>query len=956
MNVLIVAKTHMGGGACIGAITDRGESVRLLAADEDSNERFNLEYRVGDVWEIISWERPSEISPPHVEDLIVQQKRLLRRSDRLLEAIHRFMPPREGGVDALYDGLVRRSESGRAYIDPEAVPGFSTQFWRPDQPLTFSTSATGRFRYTYHNALGDWRLAYVGFENPLDMIPTGTLLRVSLARWWTPREHPEMQQRCYVQISGWYEDVKADQSNIESTPSIPRRCSPIDADLLGLLQRYFGFHEFRPLQQEIIETVLARQDALVVMATGSGKSLCYQLPAAVFPGLTVVVSPLISLMQDQVAHLRHYGIPAGALHSQLPLADYSRTVQAAQHGGLRLLYLAPETLLRPHIINLLRAGNVDCLVIDEAHCISDWGHDFRPEYRDLIQVRAQFPNVPCVALTATATPRVQEEIAESLRLTGGLQFVSSFDRPNLFIEVQRRRKGLKQVLDFLHNHPGQSGIIYCNTRQQVDDLVADLQAAGIDVLGYHAGMDDIIRAENQRRFRHDDARIMVATIAFGMGIDKPDVRFVLHFGMPKNLETYFQQIGRAGRDGERADCLMLYSGQDLATAEFLIQNGDGSHQYKERQLQLLRQMYGWVRQQGCRRRTLLDYFGQDDAPDRCTMCDNCQSGLAVTTGPDNLTAYARLFLDCVRLTRQMFGESHIIDVLRGSQAQKVTTRGHHRLACHGAGSSLAKATWQHLSRQFLAQGLVAHTEHQGLCLTRAGEAVLGGAEVHGVLRAARVIHEAASTQLTYDTVLFERLRTLRKQFADEQHLPAYIIFWDRTLEEMARYYPQSLPTFAAIQGVGENKAALYGEAFMQVIRDYCAEHGIGERAQPPPTPTPRSSAPSGRRGRIAQAITALYAGHSLQRIAQDIGVRPGRVVGYFAEAINSGQALKQDLVLGLSTLSAEDQRAVFDAFQDLGTGTLGPAFDALDGRVPYLELRLLRLCYQLGQSVSAPVQ
>lgn len=953
MNVLIVAKTRMGTGACIGAITETGTSVRLLAADAEVNERFNLEYEIGDVWELLDYSPPSEVIPPHIEDVIVRAKRRRRTSNKLLAAIRRFMPPTCGGLDALYSGLLQVSNSGRVYIGQDAIPKASTLFWQPDRPLRFSISSRGHFRYAYPSDEGERYLTYVGFQPPVETLPAGILLRVSLARWWQPHDHPEEEPRCYVQISGWFEDEQIDMPLTPAvTLGLPRHTTlpRVQVDAHALLRRHFGFRDFRPQQREIIETILARQDALVVMATGAGKSLCYQLPALAFEGLTLVVSPLISLMEDQVAHLHHWGIAAAALHSLLPNVEYSRVVSAAQVGALKLLYLAPETLLRPHILNLLDQINVECLVIDEAHCISEWGHDFRPEYRELIQVRRQFPHIPCVAMTATATPAVRHDIATALGIGADSFFVGAFDRPNLYITVQERGAGVQQVLDFLQAHRKQSGIIYCNTRRQVDELTTTLQAAGIDALGYHGGMDDTQRAEHQRRFTRDAVRVMVATVAFGMGIDKPDIRFVLHYNMPKNLETYFQQIGRAGRDGDPADCLMLYTRQDFVTARALIDLADRSEAYRRQQHVLLQQMVDWTLSPTCRRSRLLTYFGQDPPPTACDMCDNCRAPRPEEQ-PDNLTEVARLFLECCRDTREMFGASHLINILRGSRAQSVLRWQHDQLACYGAGRNLFKEQWQDLVTQFRQQQLVTLTQHGGLRLTDQGRAVLNGASVQGRLY---VTPRAAAAYATpaahdHDEQLFARLRELRRQLAEVERIPPYMIFGDRSLQEMATYYPQSETTFAAIYGVGEFKMAHYAAQFIEVIQAHCAEHGLAERPRPEQVdfPTHIPAAPGGtRKGRILYAVRQLEQGKSVHGIADELGLRLTTVVEYLERYIGTDRPLPVASLLEASSLNAAEQAEVFTQFDRLGIERLSPIFEALDGRVSYLELRLLRLCYR----------
>ena len=452
-----------------------------------------------------------------------------------------------------------------------------------------------------------------------------------------------------------------------------------------ILKRVFGFDDFRPLQANIIQSVLDRQDTVAIMPTGAGKSLCYQLPALLWSGLTVVVSPLISLMEDQVMQLRDMGVPATYLNSTLGRDGFAYTMAQIRQGEVRLLYAAPETLLRPDVLDLLNEIEVNCLTIDEAHCISSWGHDFRPEYRQLLKVRQLLPDAVCLALTATATERVREDIKKNLKMRKPAEYLASFDRENLFLEIAAKYDLMGQTLSFLDKHREQSGIIYCNTRKQVDSLTAELSARGHQALPYHAGLDDATRRRHQHQFIRDDVPIMVATVAFGMGINKPDIRFVLHVDLPQNVESYYQQIGRAGRDGLRADCLLLYSFSDVQTINFLISQQAEQQQFGARMR--LEAFLGFVESNSCRRGPLLAYFGEEFAQETCDFCDNC---LAEDEEGEDLTEAAQKFLSCVKRTGQMFGTTHIIDVLRGSRAQKVLQRGHDQLSTYNIGQEYAK--------------------------------------------------------------------------------------------------------------------------------------------------------------------------------------------------------------------------------------------------------------------------
>ena len=632
MKVVIVAKTHMRGGACIGAISVDGESVRLIAPDMESNEQFNLEYQIGDVWEI-EGEPPAELKPPHIENLVVRYKRCLQAVslDRVTRFIERVMPPASGGPDLLYDGLIQVRPGGAMYVTKRTgIPARSTLFWRPDRDLLRDDEGK-RTHYRYPTHDGGRTLTFVGFQEPVGVIPAGTLVRVSLAHWWRPEDRDDVELRCYLQLSGWFEDG---ETRVEHrNPSLPKPASPNSpkagpsgaapsfADARGLLKAIFGFDDFLPLQGEVIANVLAGRDTLAIMPTGGGKSLCYQLPALLQDGVTVVISPLISLMQDQVDSLRELGVPAAFLNSTLDYHTYVNTKLAVRKGAVKLIYMAPETLLRPEILVLLDQSHVACITIDEAHCISSWGHDFRPEYRQLLPIRERYPDAVCLALTATATRRVQDDISKILGFGVSNRFVASFNRPNLYLEVCHRSQGIGQILAFLERHKGQSGIIYCQKRRDVDTLTNQLTQAGWNALPYHAGMDDTTRREHQQRFSRDETPIIVATIAFGMGINKSNVRFILHTALPENLESYYQEIGRAGRDGLRADCLLLWRMHDLSTIRHFIRtSADAERAAKEKRLQA---MLHFARTTGCRRVPLLDYFGEKSPTKQCSMCDSC---------------------------------------------------------------------------------------------------------------------------------------------------------------------------------------------------------------------------------------------------------------------------------------------------------------------------------------------
>ncbi len=588
----------------------------------------------------------------------------------------------------------------------------------------------------------------------------------------------------------------------------------------------FGYDEFRPLQREIIGNVLKKRDTLVIMPTGGGKSLCYQIPALIFKGLTIVVSPLISLMKDQVEQLTELGVPAVVLNSSLSNEEYSRNLERVKKNGVKLLYLAPEALLTPGMLSMLSSLRVDCLAIDEAHCISEWGHDFRPEYRQLVGVRSRFPFATCVALTATATPRVQEDIKNNLKFDASNEFIASFNRENLFIQVTPKNNPTSQTIEFLRNYPDQSGIIYCFSRRQVDDLYETLKSRGYSVRPYHAGLSDTERTQNQELFIRDDVQIIVATIAFGMGINKPNVRFVIHFDLPKNIETYYQEIGRAGRDGLRAHCLLLFSYADIQKIKYFINQKD-DHEQQVANIHL-NSMLQFAETNGCRRIPLLTYFGEDYSTEKCDMCDNCLAGEKKLV---DITIPAQKFLSCVKRADEIFGANHIIDVLRGSQSKKVLKFGHTTLSTYGIGKEYSRKQWFHLARQFIQKGLIVQdTKYGSLKLTEKAYDVLKGRElVFGILEEEHFPdrkEKKKKYEYEHDHVLFEKLRKRRKELADKAGIPPYVIFPDKTLIEMAAFFPRSGESLLHIHGVGSVKYNKYGTIFMNIIDEYCQEHNI----------------------------------------------------------------------------------------------------------------------------------
>ncbi len=596
-------------------------------------------------------------------------------------------------------------------------------------------------------------------------------------------------------------------------------------DLDPLLKRTFGYGSFRPLQREICEATLAGQDVFALLPTGGGKSLCFQLPALARPGLTVVVSPLIALMKDQVDALQASGVAATFLNSSLDGDEARSRLRGLHRGEYKLLYVAPERLMLEGWAANLKKWNVDCLAIDEAHCVSEWGHDFRPEYRQIAKLRDLLPGVPVMALTATATTRVRADIITHLKLRDPAVFVASFNRPNLTYRVIPKDQPLKQIIEFIRKREHECGIVYCASRAATERVAEGLAGRGFAARPYHAGLDAAERARNQEQFLRDDTRIICATIAFGMGINKPNVRWIIHHDLPKNIEGYYQETGRAGRDGLPGDCLLLFSAGDIAKqTHFLDEITDAQEQQIARAQ--LRQIVHYAESSGCRRSELLGYFGEKFPGDNCAACDNCLEPRETYDG----TLAAQKFLSCIYriLQNSRFGAglNHIIEVLTGADTEKIRRWGHDRLTTYGIGADLTRPQWAAVGRELMRLGYVtvAEGEYATLELTEEGMAVLR-ARTPITLTKPMDLPKARRTarregDIECDEILFDRLRTLRKQLADERRVPAYIIFGDTTLRAMARQYPESVDDMDGIPGMGEKKRAEFGELFANEVATY----------------------------------------------------------------------------------------------------------------------------------------
>jgi ATP-dependent DNA helicase RecQ len=706
--------------------------------------------------------------------------------------------------------------------------------------------------------------------------------------------------------------------------------TPIEA-----LQKYFGYSEFRHEQEAIIQHVTNGKDVLALMPTGGGKSLCYQLPAVLMNGLTIVISPLIALMKDQVDNLNVNGIPAAFFNSSQTVDEQGKLTQKLKNNQIKLLYLAPERLFgnESRLISFLKSLPVSLIVIDEAHCISHWGHDFRPEYLVLAGLKNEFPKIPVIALTATADKLTKKDILEKLNLKNPAIFVSSFNRANITYKVIPKKNSFDQLLSFLDEHKEDSGIIYCLSRKSTEELAEDLKSNGYLAEAYHAGMEHADKSRNQEAFLRDDIKIIVATIAFGMGINKSNVRYVVHMDLPKNIEGYYQETGRAGRDGLPSDALLLYSYGDASKLQRFARI-DGNEAQSAIMLKKLDDMVKYCQLQTCRRQYLMRYF-DEDFPANCGSCDVCLSEYEKFDG----TLIAQKALSAVARLKERFGSTYVIDLLRGSKNEKMREE-HKLLKTYGIGADISKTDWHRYLHELVAQGYLVITDdaYPVLKLTAKSDYVLKGEQKVEFI-ATQTIHEKQPEAIPYEADLLNRLRNVRRDIAGKENVPAYIILSDATLVEMATYLPQNRDELRMISGFGDIKLARYGEEFLQTIKAYCAEWNLTSKIKHKTPKRERKAKTERSNGVLRSSDTRLEsfklyrAGKPVTEIAAERGLSPTTIEGHLSHFIQTGEMDVLELV------TKEKIPAIQDAIESYGQERLAPIKEVLGEEYSYGEIK-----------------
>jgi ATP-dependent DNA helicase RecQ len=703
---------------------------------------------------------------------------------------------------------------------------------------------------------------------------------------------------------------------------------------LEILQSHFGYASFRLEQEAIIEAVLQKKDTLVLMPTGGGKSLCYQIPALVFDGLTVVISPLIALMKDQVDALRLNGIPAAFLNSTQNSIDQENILRKVHSKELKLLYLAPESVF----LKKIKTFNVSLIAIDEAHCISHWGHDFRPDYLQLAQLKRAMPEVPMVALTATADSLTRKDIVEKLELRNPETFISSFNRANICYNVDDKKRSFEKLLEFLVKRKGESGIIYCLSRASTETLANDLAEEGIDALPYHAGMDREQRTRHQDMFLRDEVKIMVATIAFGMGIDKSNVRFVVHMDLPKNIESYYQETGRAGRDGLPSDALLFYSYSDVIKLKKFV-SIEGNTEQTAISIRKLEQMAAFGSLTSCRRKFILNYFDEDTSP-HCGNCDVCLSRTDTIDG----TMLAQKVLSAIVRLHERFGAGYVIDFLRGSRSSKIQD-AHKQMRTFGVGADLSKEQWTTVIRDLVDQGYLAKSDglYPILKLTVRSDAVLNGSERVMITKSKERV-ELQEHEIEYEVALLQQLKQVRRELATLENVPAYVILADSSLLELATYLPHDKEEFRKISGFGDVKIERYGKHFSNIVAAYCTKHGLSSRIKLKESRRPRNGRPERESETKQQSFELFIKGFSIQQIAELRSLSTDTIEGHLAFYLQRGKIAITQL------MEMPRVNAIMSAIEKTPSSSMTPIKEMLGDSYTYGQIRMVRSHLEYMQS------
>ncbi|MCP4134475.1 MAG: DNA helicase RecQ [bacterium] len=704
-------------------------------------------------------------------------------------------------------------------------------------------------------------------------------------------------------------------------------------DTHSSLKRVFGFSSFKQNQESIIDAILGKSDVFAAMPTGGGKSLCYQLPALLLPGTTVVISPLIALMKDQVDSARSIGLRAAYLNSSLTSYEMSQVFTMLRDNEIDLLYVAPERFSMESFLATLKTVPVDLFAIDEAHCISEWGHDFRPDYLSLSKISDQFPGVSIAAFTATATRRVQKDIIEKLRLRTPYLVRASFNRPELFYQVTMKDGVERQVLSFVKKHPGEAGIVYRTTRQSVEDTAEYLINNGIRALPYHAGLDSGTRARNQEAFNRDDIEVIVATVAFGMGIDKSNIRFIVHGDLPKNMEGYYQETGRAGRDGEAAHCILFYGRGDIAKIRYFIDQVEDENE-RRTAVNNLSEMAGYASVNACRRRRILEYFDEKYEKENCGTCDICTGDVEQV----DATTHAQIAMSAIMRVEQRFGATHVTDVITGANTEKIRTLRHNELKTYGAGKGFSKRYWRGILDELIGQECVQQTRDKfpTLNLTARGLEVLYGREKFFALKQKEQKQQDELVE-EYNVELFELLRKQRRELARDRDIPPFVVFSDKTLREMSRLYPATGEAMLSINGVGERKFDEYGEIFLTEILEFLKENThLTPMTEPNPAAVKKSKREK-KPGTQEETWKLVQEGLSSQEIADRRGVSNGTIVQHMEKLILEGREI--DITPHVDA----DKRALIESmFREFKTWRLKPIVEAAKESVSYDDARLVR--------------